>query len=79
MEALSALAVAARDIRALSTARADSRPRSDSPASHHTRLALPVRQGDVCRVGYRPFIVETACATYFVPGGLKGRGPLALV
>jgi hypothetical protein len=31
----------------------------------------------VCGVGYRTFHVETACETHFVPGGLKGRGPLA--
>ena len=41
------------------------------------RLALPVRQGDDCGIGYRTFHVETACATDFVPAGLKGRGALA--
>jgi len=49
----------ARDIRALSTARADSCPRSDYPAAR-PRLALPVRQGESCVVSYRTFTVETA-------------------
>jgi len=31
---------------------------------------------DVCGTGHRTIHVETACATYFVPGGLKGRGPV---
>jgi len=44
MEALGALAVAERDIRALSTARADRARSGDSPAAR-PRLALPVRQG----------------------------------
>ena len=65
MEALGGLAVAERDIRALSTARADSRPlmRLRSRWSPRARLALPVRQGSVCGVGYRTFHVETACET----------------
>jgi hypothetical protein len=45
-------------------------PRSASGAWRHARLALPVRQGRVCGIGYRSFRVETACATYFIPGGL---------
>jgi len=53
-------------------------PRSASGAWRHARLALPVRQGDVCRAGYRTINAMTACATYFIPGGLKGRGPLAV-
>jgi hypothetical protein len=65
MEALAALAVAERDIRALSTARADRcplrRPRASSPRA---RLALPVRQDEICGEGYRTFTVQTACATY---------------
>ena len=66
MEALGVLAVAARDIRALSTARADSCPRRRlrSRWSPRASLALPVRQGGVCGVGYRAFHVETACAAY---------------
>jgi len=54
-------------------------PRSASGASRHARLALPVRQDDFCQVRYRTFTVETACATYFIPGGLKGREPLAFM
>jgi len=27
------------------------------------RLALPVRQDDICGIGYRVYHVETACAT----------------
>jgi len=53
-------------------------PRSASGAWRHARLALPVRQEDVCGVGYRSIQGETACATHIVPGGLKGRGPLAV-
>jgi len=41
------------------------------------RLALPVRQDEICEAGYRTFHVGTACATYFVLGGLKGRGSVA--
>jgi hypothetical protein len=40
-------------------------PRSASGAWRHARLALPVRQGRVCGIGYRSFHVETACATGF--------------
>jgi len=67
MEALGALAVAERDIRALRTARADSGPlrRLGSLRSPRARLALPVRQGSVCGAGYRTSNVETACETIF--------------
>jgi len=77
MEALGALAGAERDIRALHTARADScslrrlRPSAREPAS-----PFQSARGDVCGDGYRPFKVKSACATYFVPGGLKGREAL---
>jgi len=33
------------------------------PMVARARLALPVRQEDVCGVGYRAFTVETACVT----------------
>jgi len=53
--------------------------RSASGASRHARLALPVRQDDLCGISCLPFDGVTACATYFVPGGLKGRGSLAFI
>jgi len=64
MEALGGLAVAARDIRAFSTARADRARAGDSPTAR-ARLALPVRQEDLCGVGHRTNHVETACTTDF--------------
>jgi len=65
MEPLGVLAVAARDIRALSTARADSGPlrRLPSGASPPRPSSPP---GDiVCGAGYRTFHVVTACETIF--------------
>jgi|GEM_PF-1415041 len=86
MEALDALTAAERDIRALRTARADTGPlrRLHSLRSSRARLALPVRQEDVCGVGHRTFNVEMACATRFswwterarAAGGPKARGRL---
>jgi len=63
MEALGALAVAERHIRALRTARAD---RGSLRRLNWTRarLALPVRQEtQSVRARYRPFQVEMACET----------------
>jgi len=62
MEALGALAVAVRDIRALSTARADSGPRSDSAPYSRRDPASPFQSArdEICGVGHRPFHVETA-------------------
>jgi len=79
MEALGGLAVAARDIRALGTARADRARAGDCVRSAHREPASPFQSAreTFCGVGYRTFHVETACATHIVPGGLKGRGPLA--
>jgi len=81
MEALGALAVAARHIRALSTARADRGRAGDSARSARRERASPFQsaRGTFCGTGYRTIIVETACAANIVPGGLKGRGPLAFM
>jgi len=81
MEALDALAVAERDIRALSTARADRARSGDSAHCVRREPVSPFQSARRCSrgVGHRRYNVETACATYFVPGGLKGRGPLAFM
>jgi hypothetical protein len=78
MEALGALAVAERDIRALSTARADSGPLSDSAPDGRRDPASPFQsaRGMFREDSYRTNHVETACATDIIPGGLKGRGPV---
>jgi|GEM_PF-1332622 len=67
MEALGALAVAERHIRALGTARAD-RGRSDDSARFARRDPTSPFQSAreaVCGAGYRTKNVETACVTYF--------------
>jgi len=80
MEALGALAVAERDIRALSTARADrARSGDHGPAARDPASPFQSARKIFCGVGYRTFHGEAACATYFVPGGLKGRGSLAFI
>jgi len=66
MEALDGLAVAARDIRALSTARADRARAGDSAHCVRREPASPFQsaRGDICGVGHRAFHVETASVTY---------------
>jgi len=71
MEALGALAVAERHIRALGTARADRGRSDDSVRFAHREHTSPFQSARVisCRVGHRSFHVETARVTDFVPGG----------
>jgi len=65
MEALGGLAVAARHIRALSTARADRGRADDSVHCVHRESASPFQSArdSLCQIGHRAFNVETACAT----------------
>ena len=64
MEALGALAVAERDIRALSTARADrARSGDHGPAGREPASPFQSARGDFCGNAYRTFHAETACAT----------------
>jgi hypothetical protein len=63
MEALGVLAVAARDIRALGTARADSRPlRRLRPSARDPASPFQSARENFCGIGHRTFNVETACA-----------------
>jgi hypothetical protein len=65
MEALGGLAVAERDIRALSTPRTDSCPLSDSAHCVRREPASPFQSAreNFCGIAHRTFNVETACAT----------------
>jgi hypothetical protein len=64
MEALDALAVAERHIRALRTARADRGRAGDFARSARREPVSPFQsaRGSVCEGGYRSFHAETACA-----------------
>jgi len=83
MKALGPLAVAERDILAWTTAQhrtRENRARSgDSVRSAHRQRPSPFQsaRGIFVEVSFRTIQVKTACATYFVPGGLEGRGGLA--
>jgi len=65
MEALGALAVAARHICALSIARADRGRAADYTRYARRERASPFQSAReaICGVGYRTFHVETACVT----------------
>jgi len=75
MEALDALAVAERHIRALRTARAD-RGRSDDSARYARHEPVSPFQSarvSVCGDSYRSFHAETACEALFFLADWKGE------